>query len=542
MLWIGDDMRRNNNGFYQFSCSKDGIYITVYSGVEGAANADVKDALFYIDKRNIPDVDVVKLGEAFKKATPEGCTVKVSDSECHPVDEFGLYYISSDGMRTEAVFYPPFEGAHELTKTEILDDITHAGIRNGVDNSVIDEFLNSRIYGKSYVVAVGTKPVNGKEGYVEYKFNTDLKPRPKMNDDGTVDFHSLENVNHVVKGDVVAVLHPEQRGEVGIDVYGRTVRPSSVRHVIFKHGKNLSISEDGLSLVSMVNGHVTLEEDKVFVSDVMEIVDVDNSTGNIKYDGNVNVKGNILAGFTVEAKGDVSVSGIVEGATVIAGGNITLNRGIQGMNRAVIKAGGNIVTKFIEGASLVEAGGNIETDSILHSKVFANGIIKAEGKKGLIIGGEVKSSRMIIAKNIGNTMGTATIVGAGVDPAAKKRVEELKKELEQLGSNKIQLNQLITALRKKQDTEGTLSSEKLELQQKTTRNLLLIEQELINKKKEYSELKEQIIEDDNARIKVSDTIYNGVKLVFGDQFMFIKEKNCHCQYAKDRADIVQLSL
>lgn len=149
---------------------------------------------------------------------------------------------------------------------------------------------------------------------------------------------------------------------------------------------------------------------------------------------------------------------------------------------------------------------------------------------------------MIIAKNIGNTMGTATIVGAGVDPAAKKRVEELKKELEQLGSNKIQLNQLITALRKKQDTEGTLSSEKLELQQKTTRNLLLIEQELINKKKEYSELKEQIIEDDNARIKVSDTIYNGVKLVFGDQFMFIKEKNCHCQYAKDRADIVQLSL
>ena len=54
----------------------------------------------------------------------------------------------------------------------------------------------------------------------------------------------------------------EQRGEVGIDVYGRTVRPSSVRHVIFKHGKNLSISEDGLSLVSMVNGHVTLEEDK----------------------------------------------------------------------------------------------------------------------------------------------------------------------------------------------------------------------------------------------------------------------------------------
>ena len=38
------------------------------------------------------------------------------------------------------------------------------------------------------------------------------------------------------------------------------------------------------------------------------------------------------------------MSGIVEGATVIAGGNITFNRGIQGMTRAVVKAGGNIVS------------------------------------------------------------------------------------------------------------------------------------------------------------------------------------------------------
>ncbi len=535
-------MRKNKNGFYQFACKEDGIYITVYSGIDGKDNANLKDALFYIEKRNIPDVDVVKVGEAFKNANEQGYTVKISSSECHAIDEFGLYYIASDGMKTEAVFYPPFEGAHELSKTEIINDITHAGVRNGIDESVIEEFLSSKNYNKTYIVAKGTKPVEGKAGFVEYKFNTQLKPRPKMNDDGTVDFHTLENVNHVAEGDVVAVLHPEQRGEAGIDVYGRSIRPSSVKHVVFKYGRNLSISEDGLSLISMVSGHVTLENDKVFVSNVMEIVDVDNSTGDIKYDGNVSIKGNILAGFSIEATGDVVVSGVVEGATVIAGGNIILNRGVQGMNRAVIKAGGNIVTKFIEGASLVEAGGDISTDSILHSKVFANGTITAEGKKGLIIGGEVKSSKMIIAKVIGNTMGTATTVGAGVDPSAKRRLEELKKELETLGNNKLQLNQVITVLRKKQDMEGTLSKDKQELQQKSTRNLLLIEKELIEKKKEYAELKQQIVEDDNARIKVSDTIYNGVKLVFGDQFLFIKEKNCHCQYAKERADIVQLSL
>ena len=72
------------------------------------------------------------------------------------------------------------------------------------------------------------------------------------------------------------------------------------------------------------------------------------------------------------------------------------------MNKAVIKAGGKIVSKFIESVQLVEAGGNIEADSILHSKVVAKGVINANGKNGLIIGGDVKSTVMIQAKTIGS--------------------------------------------------------------------------------------------------------------------------------------------
>lgn len=71
--------------------------------------------------------------------------------------------------------------------------------------------------------------------------------------------------------------------------------------------------------MSQVSGHVILENDKIFVSNVLELVNVDNSTGDIDYEGDVVVKGNVLAGFTVKATGDITVSGIVEGATVIAG-------------------------------------------------------------------------------------------------------------------------------------------------------------------------------------------------------------------------------
>lgn len=280
----------------------------------------------------------------------------------------------------------------------------------------------------------------------------------------------------------------------------------------------------------------------MFVSNVLELVDVDNSTGDIDYNGDVSIKGNVLAGFTVKASGNVVVTGVVEGATVIAGGDITLNRGVQGMNKAVIKAGGKIVSKFIESVQLVEAGGNIEADSILHSKVVAKGVINANGKNGLIIGGDVKSTVMIQAKTIGNEMGTATVVGVGVDPTMKKRMDELKKGLSKMGDEKIQLAQLMTALRKKQDAEGTLSPEKQEMLSKTMRNLLVMDQQLAKEKKEYEDIRSCIGEEKNACIKVSNRAYVGTKLMFGDICMFLKEKYDYCQFRKEGAEIKSLPL
>lgn len=522
-------------GYFQFEQKDDGLYITVFPPKEGKA-ATIDDAMYYIDKKKIK-CDIVKLDESIKKGASTQTTVKISDEKSHPFPEFGDYKISPDGMRVEAVFYPPFVGADMLSVDEITKDLQFIGVRYGIKEDVINQFLSKREYGKAYEVCEGKQQRDGTDGYIEYTFNTDLKPRPKMNEDGTVDFHSLENLNHIKAGDVVAILHPEDKGEDGYDVLGRKVLPKKVKRAIFRHGRNLVISEDGLNLVSQVSGHVVLEGEKVFVSNNLELVDVDNSTGNIDYDGDVTIKGNVLAGFSVKASGNISVSGIVEGATVIAGGDITFNRGIQGMNKANIKAGGNIVSKFIESAESVYAGGNIEADSILHSKVIAKGIIKASGRNGLIIGGDVKSTSLIEAKVIGNPMGTNTTIGVGVDPAMKKRLDELKKSLGKLGDNKIQLNQLLAALRKKQEIEGKLDPEKQEMQTKTMRNVIMLEQEINKEKKELEEIRSQLGEEKNASVKIYGTIYVGAKLVFGDQCLFLKEKYDYCQFVKEGADI-----
>ncbi len=122
-------------------------------------------------------------------------------------------------------------------------------------------------------------------------------------------------------------------------------------------------------------------DEKIIVNNIYEVAgNVGSSTGDITFDGSIVVHGNVITGFRVEATEDIEVMGGVEGATILAGGMITLHSGIQGMGKSNIQCGGDLHTKFIEQAD-VACGGNIYSEAILHSKVSCKGEIIVDGKK-----------------------------------------------------------------------------------------------------------------------------------------------------------------
>lgn len=528
------------DGYFQFENLSDGLYINIYAPKDGGSHFTMDDVLYYVEKAKIEECDLPAVKAAFLECD-DSVKVKVGKN-CLPCNEWGDYRISTDMLCIEAVFYPPFVGGSKLTADEIARDLYNMGVRYGVDINKIKGIADNITYFEKYVIAIGLAPVDGVDGYIEYKFEVEKKAKPKVNEDGSVDFHNLDSLNHVKKGDVVAVMTKEIQGKQGTDVFGRPIQPRKAKRTVFKYGRNLYVSDDGTQLISGVNGHITLENDKVFVSDVLEIVNVDASTGDIEYDGNVVISGNVLAGFSVKASGNVQIRGIVEGARVEAGGDLILGRGVQGMSKAFLKCGGNMVAKFLESAANVIVGGSLETDTILHSKVEVRGAINVMGKNGLIVGGDVRSAVLINAKFIGNEMGTNTVVGVGVDPEDKRKIEVLKKEIVALNDSKVKLSQIIGTLRKKQELEGSLPPEKIDMLQKSTRNLILTEHEMATKRKEFDNLNNLISEDTNARIKVTRTAYPGTKLVFGDVYMFIKNRYDYCQFMKTGADVKSLPL
>ena len=313
-------------------------------------------------------------------------------------------------------------------------------------------------------------------------------------------------------------------------------RSADVKPAVLKYGNNIELSEDGMTIVSLVDGHVELVEGSVFVSDMLEVENVDNSTGNIDYEGSVQINGNVSTNFEVKARGDIVVKGVVEGATLRADGNIIIARGMNGMGKGSLSAGGNIVAKFLENAN-AQADGYVASESILHSRIMAGGEINVDGKRGFITGGRVCATGGINVKTLGSEMGADTIVEVGADPKIKNRIAQLQKLIEE-DTKTLQTVQPVLVAAKQKVTQGIkLSQEQL----KNIQSLAIVNQQKSEAIKanqtELNELMEQAGNTTEARIRVKGMVYPGTKICIGDVSMTVQKNTHYCRFVRERGDV-----
>ena len=529
------------NGYFELLPKADGTYIKLYEADQGKLSVTYEDITNYLIDKRIYEYDKIALGKALSllKGSME---VKLTEDIIPSTDEFIYIEIKEERMCACARFYAPVGKGNLLTKEDIISALVKAGVKYGVVDAEINSFLANRHYCTNYILAKATPAVQGHDAVITYHFNTDLTLKPKRNDDGSVDFHKLDIISHCNKGDLLATLTPIDLGKPGIDVCGNIIKPLKVNNRVLRHGKNIRLSSDGLQMFSEVDGHVSLTDGRVFVSDTYEIsADVDASTGDINYDGNVVVRGNVITGFQVRAKGDIEVNGVVEGAYIEAGGQIVLKRGMQGMNKGVLKAKGNVITKFLENAEVI-AGGYVTTESILHSKVSAKGDIIVGGRRGFVTGGEIRSGSMISVKTAGSPMGTTTLLEVGIDPKIIEEFRELEKKLNSMVADKERLAQALAVFRKKLAMGAQIPAEKQEYLKQVTQNNIMLETQIKESKKRYEELRIELENTSTGMIKVSDIVYPGTKLVISNVIHYIRQETHHSKFIRDRADIKVIPL
>ncbi len=416
------------NGYFQLVNDSRGYGISFHRPSGSGEEIRLDEVWRYLNDQKIK-YDRRQVEMEFNMGTGGVC--HLGSGECPVCDETYILNVSKDCMIATVRFIPPSEGGKRLTLGRFLREMDQQRIVYGIKKEALQEHFSSEgVFCTDILVARGDKPQEGEDASIEYSFNTDRNMRPAHLEDGRVDYYNLTTINQCHKGDVLARIIPERYGEAGHDVYGSIIKPRDVKRETLKFGKNITLSEDKLTITSDVDGHVVLLDGKVVVSSVYQVKDVDLSTGNIDYDGSVEITGSVTANMEVKAGGNVVINGGVESARVIAGGNIVIAKGMNGMGKGYLRAGGNIMVKFLENARVI-TGGYLESEAIMHCVVTAGTDVRVDGRRGIILGGLVQAANSITAKTVGGSMSTATTLEVGVDPLIKSQYDRAQKTAEE---------------------------------------------------------------------------------------------------------------
>lgn len=527
------------NGYFQLVKTPGGFGVRLIPPVDGGEEIRISELMHYLDSENVV-YDTASLKRAVEGKSNTVCFL--GTGECPAIDEHYQLDIDSDYMSASARFIPPSETGKRLTFDEFINDLRYRNVFFGIQMQALqDHFMSEGCYCTDLPVAKGREPQPGIDDRIEYYFNTDIHVQPTMQEDGSVDYFNLNIINHCKKEDVLARIIPGKSGEAGMNIMGKRLAPKEQKRVSLKYGKNIQLSEDRLSITSMVDGHVTLVESTVFVSDVYEVQNVDMSTGNIEYTGSVTVNGNVASNFVVKAGGNVVINGIVEGAQIIAGGNVIIARGMNGMGKGVLKAGGDVVAKFIENAT-VEADGYVNAESILHSNVSAGTEITVSGRRGFITGGHVQANNQITVKTLGAVMGASTVVEVGVNPKVKASYAQLQKEITELVKEIKAAQPILTGFAEKRAKGARFTEDQLKYIRSTAQNMERQNAELQQKNAKLKEIQKNFDFQNHAKVVVRGEVYPGTTIIIGELSMVVQRNYQFCKFEVVQGDVRSVSL
>lgn len=444
--------------------------------------------------------------------------------------------VSPDKMKAFIKISEPKGDGKTVGIQEIAYEMKKKGVIFGIKEEMVRYISEKPIYNQNILIAEGQAPVHGISGKVIFLFDVNKDRKPIIAEDGSVNYRELNYIESVKKDQKLCEITMPIPGKNGRTIFGNAIKAAEGKVPKIIRGANVYVSKDKLNFFSSINGQVNFADGKITILATHEVqANVDNSTGNINFIGSVYIRGNVLSGFIVEAGGDVEVFGVVEGATIKAGGDIILRRGMTGNNKGVLIAGGDIIANFIENGT-IEAANDIKAESIMHSNVKCGNTLELAGRKGLLVGGVARVGREIKAKVIGSHLATRTLIEVGLDPNLRERYKVIRTEAITLEENIKKADQAINLLRRL-EAANMLTEDKKEILDRSLRSKIFYESKLYECGEEITKLEEKLNMEAYGRIRAENYIYNGVRVSIGSASLHVKETLQRCTLYKDGADI-----
>lgn len=318
----------------------------------------------------------------------------------------------SSGDTDEKALGQIFSDREAVYKT-IYEMMSDQGISYGIQDQSIRSLVDHPVFFAGVIIAQGEEPQQGEDGKEEFFFRKTIPLTFPEDEHGRVNYRELNLIESVSKGMVLYRWTEPTIGASGHNVFGTELPGILGRTVKAIAGPGTVMDEENRLITADSDGQVTWQNDKISVQNIYEVKgDVDLAVGNIYFKGTVHIKGDVREGFRIMAEGDVLVDGGVEGAQINARGKIIIKNGINGMTKGLLKAGGDIVCRYIEN-STIQSKGNVSSEVIINSKIVCSGNLELNGPRGHFISGECMVGGLISAKNFGTENSGGLVLNFG---------------------------------------------------------------------------------------------------------------------------------
>jgi uncharacterized protein len=325
-------------------------------------------------------------------------------------------YVSDSGGGT----YPSVE--------DLRGALLNRGVTAGINAEALVAMVNQLMCNTYIEVAAGTPALAGVPASIEVLIDVSQKGRPRVLPGGKVDHRDISYVVNVRKGTELVRRIPPIPGTDGRTVFNRPVRAPVVDDKPLKAGRGTVLSAIAPNvLVADINGAVV-----VFPDGRVEVVDdkvisgnIDYSTGNVRFSGNLTVSGTLRAGFEIDVEGNCRIGGNMEDSKITCLGDLEITGGAVGQTKGTIKCAGSLKVRHIANFTVMTGGDIRIMEDAVHCTMSSEGNIVVKS----VVGGTVAAGKTIEADSIGTEAEARTVIDLGGKYLLMQRKYALLKEL-----------------------------------------------------------------------------------------------------------------
>jgi hypothetical protein len=439
--------------------------------------------------------------------------------------------VDHDLMTAWLTLVPP-QGGRTATPEELEKAMVEQGIVHGILRQRIDAAFAA---GQCERVAVarGVPPQDGEPTRFESLYDKEPEPGEDSGaeqDHDRIKYTDLCYLQLVHSGAKLMRRFPAVQGKNGIHSKGQPVLSTPVPDLPFRSNLQGAAPDqnDPNLLFATSGGQPTMLEDGVTVNPVIEVLNVDLSTGSIEFEGTLRVGGDIKAGMHVKVTGDVIVNGAMEAAQIIAGGNVAVRGGIVGHpdsrpgshslpeTTARIICDGAVQALFMENAH-VEAGKSIviarsarQCELVAREEIVVGKGSSRTGQ-GQIIGGRTQATQRVATGILGGSTGINTYVQVGIDPYLEKQIAEKEGEFKHKCDDLDRVIKLLAYFKKNPEKGAGGIAQKVD----ATRKQLLADIDRLTA--ELKDMRTKVEMAEQACVEVGSQIHYGVEVRIAQQ-------------------------